>query len=267
MHKLMKTAVALTLAACAAFATAQNYPAKAVRIIVPFPPAGAADLLSRLVGQKLSEAWGQPIVIDNRAGAGGIIGAELAAKAAPDGYTLLMAPVTTYAIGKPRVLDELRGLGSLRDKVRFPLRDRRPILEFAAPSRSVASQLARHRRRGPADLASDRSHPSALRSEHRNLFALGERQAAATRGAQIHWRHASTMAEPSAPDRLAHTNSLRGRLARDPCRNLLPELALDLTAMRRRTRRLHQRTPRQLLHPPSWPAHRTPPRRGVATTS
>ena len=99
MHKLMKAAVALTLAACAAFAAAQNYPAKAVRIIVPFPPAGAADLLSRLVGQKLSEAWGQPIVIDNRAGAGGIIGAELAAKAAPDGYTLLMAPVTTYAIG------------------------------------------------------------------------------------------------------------------------------------------------------------------------
>ena len=99
MHGLMKMAVAVVLAACAACAAAQNYPVKAVRIIVPFPPAGAADLLSRLVGQKLTEAWSQQIVIDNRAGAGGNIGAELASRAAPDGYTLLMAPVTTYAVG------------------------------------------------------------------------------------------------------------------------------------------------------------------------
>jgi tripartite-type tricarboxylate transporter receptor subunit TctC len=78
---------------------AQGYPAKPVRIVVPFPPVGAADLLSRTVGQKLGDACGQQVVIDNRPGAGGNLGVELAAKAAPDGYTAVMLPVTSIAIG------------------------------------------------------------------------------------------------------------------------------------------------------------------------
>ena len=87
------------LLAAAGFASAQGYPAKAIRIIVPFPPVGAADLLTRTIGQKLTEAWGQQIVVDNRPGAGGNLGVELAAKSPPDGYTAVMAAVTTNAIG------------------------------------------------------------------------------------------------------------------------------------------------------------------------
>ena len=93
--------VAAFLACIAAMpfpAGAQSYPARPVRIVVPFPPSGAADLLTRALGKKLSEVWGQPVVADNRPGAGGNIGAEAAAKSAPDGYTLLMGAVTTHAV-------------------------------------------------------------------------------------------------------------------------------------------------------------------------
>jgi tripartite-type tricarboxylate transporter receptor subunit TctC len=82
----------------AANACAQSYPAKQIRFVVPFPPGGPADILSRTIGQVLSESWGQQVVIDNRAGAGGNIGAEIVAKAPPDGYTMLMGFVGTHAI-------------------------------------------------------------------------------------------------------------------------------------------------------------------------
>jgi tripartite-type tricarboxylate transporter receptor subunit TctC len=71
-------------------AAAQNYPAHPVRVIVPFSPGGATDIVTRIVAQKLSEAWTQTVVVDNRAGASGNIGGELAAKSTPDGYTLFM---------------------------------------------------------------------------------------------------------------------------------------------------------------------------------
>jgi tripartite-type tricarboxylate transporter receptor subunit TctC len=75
-------------------ASAQAYPNKPIRWIVPFPPGGAADIVSRTVGGKLTEAWGQQVVIDNRPGAGGNIAAELVAKAIPDGYTVIIVPAT-----------------------------------------------------------------------------------------------------------------------------------------------------------------------------
>src|SRR5215831_833544 len=82
--------VALLGTVLSASSQAQTYPAKPVRIICPFPPGGATDIVTRLVAQKLNEAWGQQILVDNRGGAGGNIGGELAAKSPPDGYTLFM---------------------------------------------------------------------------------------------------------------------------------------------------------------------------------
>ena len=89
----------LALGALASVASAQPtaYPAKPVRIIVPFAPGGATDIVARLLGQKLNAAWGQQVVADNRAGASGNIGAELAAKAPPDGYTLFMTSGSVVA--------------------------------------------------------------------------------------------------------------------------------------------------------------------------
>src|SRR3989454_10632799 len=87
-------------AALAAFSAAAQYPGKPVRIVVPFSAGGTTDILARAVGQKLTEAWSQPIVIDNRPGASGMIGAEMVAKAPPDGYTVLMASVAEVAINQ-----------------------------------------------------------------------------------------------------------------------------------------------------------------------
>ena len=84
---------------------AQSYPARPVRIIVPFPPGGANDILARILGQKLGDTLGQNFIVDNRAGASGIIGTELVAKAVPDGYTVLMTP-NTIAI-QPSLYEKL----------------------------------------------------------------------------------------------------------------------------------------------------------------
>lgn len=77
---------------------AADYPNKPIRLIVPYPPAGTAGIQARVIGEKLTEAWGQPVVIDHRPGAGGNIGAELAAKAPPDGYTIVIGTSGTHAI-------------------------------------------------------------------------------------------------------------------------------------------------------------------------
>ncbi len=91
----------------AAAETAQSFPAKLVKFVVPQTPGGATDVFARKIGQILSEQWGQPIVIENRAGAGGVIGTDVVAKSPPDGYTLLVTYAGSQAINPSLALSGL----------------------------------------------------------------------------------------------------------------------------------------------------------------
>jgi tripartite-type tricarboxylate transporter receptor subunit TctC len=101
--KLIAAFCGLLFAAVAA--QAQPFPSKAVRLVVPFPAGGSTDIISRTLGQKLSEMWGQPVVIDNRPGGSTIIGTDVVAKSAPNGYTLLVTPASFATV--PSLIDKL----------------------------------------------------------------------------------------------------------------------------------------------------------------
>src|SRR5712664_4950533 len=123
---LMKMAlariVATLFAAAAASALAQGYPAKPIKIIVPFAPGGNVDITARLVAPGLTEALGQPVVVENKPGAGGTIGADLVAKSTPDGYTLLMGSNSTFSVAP-----------SLYPKNPYhPLKDFAPVIMIAS---------------------------------------------------------------------------------------------------------------------------------------
>ena len=129
-------------------AFAQNYPTKTVRLIVPFPPGGSTETLARMLSVKLAEMWGQQIIIDNRPGAGGIIGTELGAKAAPDGYTLLMgsgAPLTIVP-GFPAKLpyDSLRDFAPIINAAAVP---NVVALHPSVPARNIKELVALARAR------------------------------------------------------------------------------------------------------------------------
>ena len=98
MHKITVVMGAMFAALAAASAHAQNYPAKTVRIVVPFPAGGSTDIIGRVVAEQLTAAFGQQAIVDNRPGANGVIGTELVAKAAPDGYTLLIGGIGSLSI-------------------------------------------------------------------------------------------------------------------------------------------------------------------------
>lgn len=140
-------------------AVAQTYPAKPIRVIAPFPPGGGTDLMARTMAQKLTEAWGQQVVVDNRPGAGGMLGTDIAAKAAPDGYTLLINSSSSLVIGPNLV----------RKPLYDPLRDLAPVILIGSapnvlvvhpsvPARSVKELIALAKRKpGEINYASNGS--------------------------------------------------------------------------------------------------------------
>jgi tripartite-type tricarboxylate transporter receptor subunit TctC len=114
--------VALLAAATGAGALAQTFPAKPVRIVVAFPPGGGTDIVARLLAPKLTEAWAQQVIVDNRAGASGVIGTEFAARSAPDGHTLFMGTLGNLAVN-PHLIAKMPV---------DPLRDFAPVTQVVA---------------------------------------------------------------------------------------------------------------------------------------
>ncbi len=118
-------------------ALAQSYPTKPIRIIVPYAPGGTTDILTRAVGQKLTDAWGQQVIVDNRPGASGMIGAEATARAAPDGYTVLMA-YTAEIVIMPGMMKKM-AYNPQRDLAPVTLGAITPMILVAHPSLPVRS--------------------------------------------------------------------------------------------------------------------------------
>ena len=146
MHALRLTLTALLLALAAGSIFAQAYPAKPVRLVVPFPPSGGNDVFARLLAQKLGEAWKQQVLVENRPGAGGNIGTEFAARAAPDGYTLLLGHTGTLAINP--ALYTKTGYDPQRDFAPIALLASAPLVLVAHPAspfHSVSELLAQAR--------------------------------------------------------------------------------------------------------------------------
>jgi tripartite-type tricarboxylate transporter receptor subunit TctC len=122
------------VAACAAPAHAQQYPAKTIRLVVGYSPGGGTDVLARVLGRKLTETWGQAVVVDNRVGAGGMVASEVVAKSPPDGYTLMNIP-STHAIN-PGLFRKLP-YDSLRDFTAIGLIATSPNVLVVHPSLPV----------------------------------------------------------------------------------------------------------------------------------
>jgi len=150
MGRCALVAVLAVLVACPALG--QTYPSKPIRLIVPFAAGGGNDNIARLVGKRLNESLGQPLVIDNRPGAGGVLGAELAAKSAPDGYTLFLGGVGSHAVN-PNLIEKLP-YDPIRDFAPVILLAKAPLILVVHPSvpARTLSEFVEYARKNPGKL-------------------------------------------------------------------------------------------------------------------
>src|SRR5258706_4413948 len=142
MRDISRVALSLVASLAAGASPAQDYPTRPVRMVVPFSPGGSTDTLARIVGQKLTERSGQPVIIENRAGAGGHIGAEQVAKSAPDGYTLLLGGVPhaiSASLYAKLPYDMARDLTAIAEVASFPSAI---VVHPSLPANSVKELIA-----------------------------------------------------------------------------------------------------------------------------
>jgi len=147
MSNISRVALLLIASLAAGASLAQDYPSKPVRMVVPFSPGGSTDALARIVGQKLTERSGQPVIIENRAGAGGNIGAEQVARSAPDGYTLLLGGVPhaiSASLYSRLPYDLARDLAAIAEIASFPSAI---VLHPSLPANSASELIALARAR------------------------------------------------------------------------------------------------------------------------
>lgn len=153
MRLMWKAVAGAVIAVLSCTAAAQNFPAKPVRVVVPFPPGGGVDIVARLVGPKLAAQYGQQVIVENRAGAAGIIGTEYTARAAPDGYTWAIATLGNLAVNKhiyPKMtVDPLQDLAAVTQvvDVHFVM-----VAHPSLPAKTVPQLIALAKRLPPGDI-------------------------------------------------------------------------------------------------------------------
>ena len=144
MTALASLALALSIAGPAAAQTAAGYPSRSVTVVVPFPPGGGTDTGARIVAQRLSQKWGQPVIVENKGGAAGMLGADQVSKAKPDGYTLMMGNIGTQSIN-PTLYGKKMSYNADTAFVPITLVAELPLVLLAGPAmpaRSAAELIA-----------------------------------------------------------------------------------------------------------------------------
>ncbi len=152
MHNILLLVITVSVSLVSGAVNSQTYPTRPVRTICPFPAGDGTDTVTRIVAAKLADIWGRPVIVDNRPGAGGTIGVDLAARASPDGYTLLMGTIATHGIN-PSLYRKLP-YDHIKDFAPISLIGTTPnvlVVHPSAPAKSVGEFIA-HARKNPGKI-------------------------------------------------------------------------------------------------------------------